>query len=442
MSRTPGLVASLSLLLLPLGCGAGSASVSTSTGAEASAATAETPAPPAEQTPKDTQAAAPNQDDAGKTGGDAGNANATEAPPEPAWADHTREVLRGAEAPENPLGVSMIVHHSGAELPWTVLIANTSNRDVELVADVRLLELEIQKPAPEASERSTKAPPAPKPEKCQLPDSERPKSADEELTLALAPGTMAVYRFDPRLICDEDVLVPGAVVTPSFGWELKTKTVWKGGKKEEVVLPQEAPFVARLPGKSPEPSTDAPEPLKRLTGPAFTLDDSYAPPPVLDDAPKDSEGPPPLQLSVKPLGSAKDMRNETVTVDIKNPASVGRYLFIRRELITYEIVGPAGASSCISYPDQRAPARASFEYLSPGRVLTLTSRLPEMCPPGTFDISGIYRVHARLDATERGDDYDLDAFVGVITSKKPGIFRMRGGKPPHMLVLPIQAAAR
>jgi hypothetical protein len=135
------------------------------------------------------------------------------------------------------------------------------------------------------------------------------------------------------------------------------------------------------------------------------------------------------------------MRNETVTVEIKNPAAVGRYLFVRRELITYEIVGPAGAASCISYPDQRAPARAGFEYLSPGRVLSLTSRLPEMCPPGTFDTSGVYRVHARLDAVERGDDYNLDAYVGVVTSKKPGIFRMRGGKPPHMLVLPLQAPA-
>ncbi len=435
MIRIPGLVVSVLTLLLPLGCASGSASVSTSTAANDSTENAE---------PED-RAPTTNSDD-GAPGGVAkdglapsgsGDASAEDVPPEPPWAASVRETLRGAEATENPLGLALVVSQSGADLPWTLLVANPTERAVRLVADVRLLELEVQKPSPPQTTPTAKVQ-TPKLEKCQLPESERPKSADDELTVELAAGAMAVYRFDPRLVCDESLLVPGAVVTPRFGWAPKTKTVWKGGKKEEVLLPQQEPFVAKL---EVQGSAEGPEPLKQLTGPSFSLDDSYAEPPEQDDATTD-EGPPPFRIAVRPLGSANDVRNETVTVEIKNPASVGRYLFVRRELITYEIVGPAGSSTCSVYPDQRAPARQSFEYFGPGRTLNLVSRLPEMCPPGTFDTTGIYRVHARLDATERGDDYKLNAFVGVVASKKPGILRMRGGTPPRMQVLPIRASSR
>ena len=96
MSRTSGLVASLSLLLLPLGCGAGSASVSTSTGAEATADTTDTPAAPAE---KDTTVAkdastehASTENADSKAGGDATDPSANEQPLEPIWADNAREL--------------------------------------------------------------------------------------------------------------------------------------------------------------------------------------------------------------------------------------------------------------------------------------------------------------------------------------------------------------
>lgn len=432
MIRTPGFVTSLSLSLAALGCGSGSASLSTETGASVSAQGAESDGA-AEDAAADTHASSAAAAKSDVTGG----AKEEEAP-EPAGADTAREMLRGAEGPLNPLGVALVVGQRGSDLPWTLIVANRGAVNVTLAGDVRLLELEVQKPAPAEPEASESKKPKPtkieKPALCRFSAGERPQKVDATLSVTLPPDSMALYRFDPRLICDEEILVPGATVTPRFGWEPKTKTVWKAGKKEEVLLPQEAPFVAVGAGEG------GPEPLKQLVGEPFTLDSSYAPPEEPEKI--DSKEPPPLALSVRPLGSASDARTETVTVEIKNPASVGRYLFLRRELITYEVVGPAGNTSCSSYPDQRAPSRQGFEFLSPGRTLSLTSRLPEMCPPGTFDTSGLYRVHARLDAVERGDDYKLDAFVGSVTSKRPGILRMRGGSPPRMFVLPVQPPPR
>ncbi len=433
MSRTPGFVAPLLLALAPLGCGGGSASLSSETGASVEAPKAsETTAATDEEKAAQGSDAAAKKDGSDQTAPD-------EKEVEPVWTNGAREMLRASEAPANALSVGLVVGQRGADLPWTMLIANRGSRPVSLAADVRLLELEVKKPAPqeEADTTGKKKPKTLKEEKpvvCKFSDSERPKKVGPDLTVELAPETIAVYRFDPRLICDESVLVPGATVTPRFGWEEKKKTVWKAGKKEEVLLPQEAPFVASADGEG------APEPVKQLAGEPFTLDQSYAPP--AEEEPKDSKEPPPLELAVRPLGAATDPRTETVTVDIKNPATFARYLFVRRELITYEVVGPNGTSSCISYPDERAPVRQSFEHLGAGKTLSLTSRLPEMCPPGTFDTAGLYRVHARLDATNRGDEYKLDAYVGSVISKKPGILRMRGGEPPRMLVIPVRPPAQ
>ena len=65
-----------------------------------------------------------------------------------------------------------------------------------------------------------------------------------------------------------------------------------------------------------------------------------------------------------------------------------------------------------------------------------------MCPPGIFGPPGLYRIHARLDANVSGKDHGIEAFVGVVTSRKPGLLRIRGGKPHPMWLLPIASVAR
>lgn len=349
---------------------------------------------------------------------------------EPELAEDARQVLRASETPENTLGLDFVVSQRGADLPWLVALANSSQAPADVAADLRLLRLEVEPPQ-ESSEKGSKATP-PKAHVCELPKADRPSQPDRELQVELEPGLMLAQSFDPRLICEPEWLVPGAVVTPKFGWAPPTRTVWRQGKRVEEPLPPTEPYVATSAAAEGDPL----EPIKELVGEPFTLDASYAPPPPPPEPGGDE--PPPLELVVRDLGTITDPRSATITVEIKNPGRQGRHLFFRRELVTYEVIGPQGSTTCSVYPDDRAPQRQSFDFIGAKGSMRVVSRLIEMCSPHAFGSSGLYRVHARLDATESGKEQGLDAFVGTVTSQKPALLRLRGGKPAPMWVLPIR----
>ena len=60
--------------------------------------------------------------------------------------------------------------------------------------------------------------------------------------------------------------------------------------------------------------------------------------------------------------------------------------------------------------------------------MTITSRLVELCPKGTFSRPGFYLVHARFDAMHNGEAYDLDAYVGRVATHSPANVRIRTGE--------------
>ncbi len=126
--------------------------------------------------------------------------------------------------------------------------------------DPRLLrfELEIPPPPPDPAKsknalrdpRRGKATKVAKPKlvKCELPEGIRPSKVDKRLLIELHPDEYVVEMFDPRLYClptaGKSPLDFEVKVTPRLGWPVKTKPVWRKGKREEEVLPQVAPFVA------------------------------------------------------------------------------------------------------------------------------------------------------------------------------------------------------
>lgn len=367
----------------------------------------------------------------GAPGADPEASSEQEPAPEPPFADDARRSLRASEPPPSTLGLGFGVSQRGADLPWLVVLANPSDAPVRVAGDMRLLRLEIRPPGdPEAAKSQKKD----ELHVCELPDADRPKQVEEELSVDLAPGLLLAQQFDPRFYCDPDWLVPGAVVTPKFGWPLKTRVVWRQGKRVEEPVEQTDPFLAK-----PMEAADAPEPLKELTGEPFTLDQSYAPPPP---PVADPDAPPPLMLEVQSPGTVRDPSTATLTILIKNPAPQGRHLFFRRELVTYEVIGPHATSTCSVYPDDRAPQRQAFDFIRAGGTMRVASRLAEMCSPAVFGPPGLYRIHARLDATESGEDYGIEAFVGVVTTREPALLRIRGGKPRPMWLLPITTVTR
>ena len=103
-------------------------------------------------------------------------------------------------------------------------------------------------------------------------------------------------------------------------------------------------------------------------------------------------------------------------------------------------MGPDGTVTCDAEPDQRLPERQAFERIKSGGALSVTSRLVELCPSGTLARPGLYLVHARFDANQRGDDFNLDAFVGRVVSLSPAAVRIRTGELPFQRARAIRAA--
>jgi hypothetical protein len=351
-------------------------------------------------------------------------------------------VAKSGEGPgATPLGLRFEVMEQGAELPWAFAVVNRGTEAALVDFDARLLTLEIMPPAVEPEAPSGKAKAAkpakvkpPKPVSCRLPADVVPNSVDPALTIKLEPGEGLVQNFDPRLYCLGKTpwpLVEGAQVSAHFGWPLKMKVSWKGGKRQELPAVQKEPFVAEpseAQGSLPEAEGQSERRLKELNGTPFTLGANFAvttKPPVGDAVP-----PPGLELSV----SGSDAANEgavTVSTTITNRGKRRQDLYFRREMVTYEVSGPDGVFECDPQPDLRSPAdRSAVQTLGAGGKSSAVSRLIELCPAHAFARPGLYLVYARFDAADPANDLGFNAFMGRLVSAKPALVRVRRGELP------------
>ena len=384
------------------------------------------------------------------------------------------EVNSAASA--GPVGASGLVLHvaeRGPDKPWVIAVSNEGNTPTVLVADTRLLWLEVQVPG------------AKKPITCRLPADLLPKDAEPRLNIKLIPGESVAQLIDPRLYCfasgEQKLLVPGARVVPHLGWpELPNKTVWERGKKATSPVPQPPPYVAHhadvdvesavearktalkvaksaRTGKGVQKPTNAslgvPLPVgidKQLLGPELALKDAYVEWSTAKRKDK-NENPDvsPLELRLVQGSDARTEHNATVQIALRNRSKRPVIVYLRREFVTYNVVGPAGTLSCDPTPDARSPDREAFVTLAPGASRSFASRLAEMCPRDTFDMPGLYIINASYDATESGSDWNIAAFTGTVVSSKPANVRIRTGELSilHKVVLrkmdevPAQPAA-
>lgn len=338
------------------------------------------------------------------------------------------------------LGLRLAVLSQGPDFPWLIAAVNRGTESLRVLFDLRTLSLEVMPPEPPAEGK--KKPRPPKATVCTLPKDVVPTRASESFELVLEPGEGVVDSFDPRLYClptqGVSPLVPGATVTVRLGFPEKTKMVWQKGKQEKKVLEQTPPFVARLAEvKAPEPPSapaqQAPKAagetaeltferfaVKQLVAEGVELGQEYAE----AASARESQS---LALRLTRGSDARTEREATVTVNLLNQSDERQMVYFRRELVSFEIAGPTGLVGCNAGPDERAPERLSFITLAPGRSATATSRLIELCPPGSLRLPGLYLVHGRFEASEGGEKFGLNAFRGMIVSDKPALVRVRKG---------------
>jgi hypothetical protein len=270
-------------------------------------------------------------------------------------------------------------------------------------------------------------------------------------------------------------LVPGARITPHFGWPPQTTQVRKGGKRVTEVLPPGPPFVAwpapELPaepaappvtesaapgaansGAAPTPTPEAPskpldlstpetpdgvepataspprEGLKSLNGPTFVLSDAYAP----WSAPDPALGSDDIHVRMVAGSDAEDDKSATITVAIVNGTNTAQQLFARRELFDYVVTGPEGEFECNAF-EIGSPDFASFSTLAPGASQSMVVRLIEMCPRSGLMRPGVYAVRARFEAQWSGSGLGLEAFTGRLEAQRPALVRVRTGDRSSVL---------
>lgn len=331
------------------------------------------------------------------------------------------------EKSEEPTPPNLTLHVSerGPGRPWSLSIANHGSEPAVLAADPRLLRLDVLVPGKK------------KQETCRLPGDLFPSRADKRTWLLLEPGEGVEQHFDPRLYCfatgGQWQLVPGTVVTPRFGWPEKKKTVWKKGKRVEETPKQDAPFaVLPAPAKG-KAKPDDEGGVKELSGEPFALKSDYAEwSRTRVEADKKASEESPLVLKMAQGSDAQAERSATVQITLQNRSKHAETVYFRRELVSFEVMRPDGLVTCDPQPDSRSPDRQAFTRLGPGGSISVVSRLIELCPTGTFGSPGLYLIHARYDAMESGEDWNIDAFVGRVVSRSPATVRIRTGEQPFL----------
>jgi hypothetical protein len=338
--------------------------------------------------------------------------------------------------------LELVVTEIGPDMPWTLHLHNRGTTPIGLMADPGLLWFEVTVPG------------ATSPHVCRLPEPLWPKTMRRRAEVILPGGERFSRRFDPRFFCFADLvqtaLLPGAKVIPHFGWPHEMRATTVKGKRVQQPASPKAPFVAWAlqdePAAPPEPVNPpnlesdennvepAPEPpwqpptegIKSLVGTAIVLSPAYAKWSERTQVPADG-----LVAAMLAGSDAEDERGALVTVGLGNAGPEPQTLVVRRELISFDVLGPDGSFECPT--GELSPDVESFATLGIRASEQLVVRLIEMCPRGGFSRPGLYEVRATWHGRFSGQSLGIDAFVGTVTSPRPALVRVRSGERSSFL---------
>jgi len=341
------------------------------------------------------------------------NAGASPAAAHPSSAKTTPGDAKAELSPAPPsASVSLTIDAPTTRGPWTMHVTNDGDVPVTLVADARLLSLEVTARGARAAEH------------CELPAEMRPQD-DLGRPIVLPPKRTYAERFEPRLYCLEsrrlDSLAAGSIVVARLGWPGKT------ARPPLEVAPVEGMESQLAPSKS-------------ITSAAIALPDEPTPIPATKDF---AEGRPVahvetlLALDAQRSVDASSRNEIAVALTLVNNGHRAAIVRFRPETIAFEVLGPSGADHCGWSTLASAPTRDLFATLGPGGSTALTVMLSDYCPTRAFDRAGFYVVRASLDTRKAsGAEIGLRTFDGQVIAAAPTLIRLRHGSAPEPLVRP------
>jgi hypothetical protein len=290
-------------------------------------------------------------------------------------------------------------------------VTNAGSVPLRLVADARLLSLEL-------TPRSVA-----KAQRCTLPADMRPGD-DMERPLVLPPGRSYAEPFDPRLYClsgkQADALAQGTSLVVHLGWT--------GGNRTH------PPFVVG-PIDGVEPVV---APLKSIDAPPIMLPDDPTPPRVQPSTAA-ADDPDQAKLTLRAQPSVDTTTGHGISMDLtlhnagKRPVT----LRFRPESLSFTVAFAGGVEECLWPAMPVAPMRELYSTLPPNGNTSLSVQLSAYCNGHAFDVPGLLVVTPHLDTRKgSGAELGLRTFDGEVTATRPTVVRLHRGTKPAQLVRP------
>lgn len=305
--------------------------------------------------------------------------------------------------------------------PWTLKIENTGELPVRIAADARLLSFELTPPAVTETDPKKKTAKTPAVVRCILPDDARP-STDEGSDLVVPSKRSWSASFDPLFYCfgarERAALTAGTSVKARFGFGAPTQKAATTANPPFAVTPVGAAVGKIGPAKFIESDTFALTETVSVTPPA-----SAAPPASPD------ETSPGMSLTTSEALDASRGVELATTVTLHNNGDRPVTLLFRPDMLLFTVSSPAGNVSC-GYPRQvGSPIRELFTTVGVKGRADTSVLVTAVCPAGTFDEPGIYRVFPRIDTTgASGRALGLKTWEGQAAAKVPLLLRVRTAK--------------
>ena len=291
---------------------------------------------------------------------------------------------------------------------WKMRVVNDGEIPVRVVADARLLNLDV-------TPRGARSP-----VRCELPADMR-STSDLERALIVPAKRAYAEDFEPRLYCfgtKLDALAPGAVVVAHLGYAT-------GGKAK--------PPFASSPIEGVEPEV---APLKSIDAAPIALPDEPSPWTATPPAPQGADLDLP-RLTIRGSAAVDAMTPHEIEIPItlRNESLRTVVVRFRPEVLGFDVTAQNGVDRC-SWPTlPAAPLREMFTTLGPKASETIDVNLSAYCTGAILNDPGLLLVRPWLDTRNAaGAVVGLRTFDGAILSITSTVVRLhRGAAPPGPL---------
>ena len=318
-----------------------------------------------------------------------------------------------------PPGVNLQLVAPTTHGRWTVRVTNASPVPVRILADLRLLSLDV---TPRSSRTIH----------CELPEEMQPDDDLVSHRLIVPPGRAYSESFDPRLFCFGggllDAVAPGAAVVAHLGWH---GAAGARPRLEVAPVPGTSTTFAGI-GRLDSPPIAVPdEPTARQTG----IDGGARGGLLVDSGVSEEGGAPDPEAPRLRITGARAIDAESpdyveipVTIENRGPRSVT--VRFRPETLSFDIEGPSGSEHCTwPLPPPYATVE-TFTTLGPRESTTMDVLLASYCRGQGMARPGLLLVRPSLDTTDAtvrasGHDLDARAFHGVVAAPTPTLLRLR-----------------